>query len=89
MRSLATSRRSRVNSAASGFCWPSPGKACRGSASCSRTHLRRVLRWSPRSRAACGMLTPRSVTNLTASTLYSRLNRRLDVMFPSGLNKNT
>jgi hypothetical protein len=89
MRNWATSRRSRVSSAASGFCWPSPGKACRGSASCSRTHLRRVLRWSPRSRAPWAMLTPRSVTNRTASSLYSRLNRRLDVIPTSGLNKNT
>ena len=36
-----------------------------------------------------GQATPRSVTNRTASSLYSRLNRRLVRILTSGLNKNT
>jgi hypothetical protein len=41
-----------VSSACSGFSRPSPGKACTGSALCSRTHFRSTLGLSPKSRAA-------------------------------------
>jgi putative transposase len=42
----ATSRRSRVISASSGFCWPCPGKACSGSAR-FRTQPRNTFTCTP------------------------------------------
>lgn len=51
-----------------------PGKASRKSAANSRAHLRSTFSWTSRSRVACTTLTLRSRTNLTASSLYSRLN---------------
>src|SRR5690606_31570424 len=72
--SFATSLRSRSISSCSGFICPWPGKACCGSEANSRTHLRSTFSWRSRSRAACATATPRSFTNLTASSLNSRLN---------------
>ncbi len=71
----ATSRRSCVTSASSRFCWPTPGTACCGLARSSRTQFRNTFAWTRRSRAACAIVTPRSTTSRTASTLNSRLNR--------------
>ena len=50
------------------------GKATAGSAANSFTHRRNMFSCRSRSRAACATLTSRSRTNLTASTLNSRLN---------------
>ena len=72
--SLATSRRSRSISCCSGFTWPCPGMARRGSPSTSRIQRRSTLSAMPRSRQACATATPRSLTRLTASSLNSRLN---------------
>ncbi len=72
----ASLRRSRSISCCSGFIWPLPGNADWGSASASRTHLRSTFSCTSRSRAACATATPRSRTNLTASSLNSRLNFR-------------
>ena len=55
---------------------PCPGKAPPGSAPWSLTHLRKTLMWRSRSRAACGIVTPRTLTSFAASSLNSRLNLR-------------
>src|SRR6185437_2244986 len=77
--SLATSRLSRVISACSAFCWPWPGKACCGSDPNSFTHRRSTVPFTSRSRDACAIVTPRSVTSFTASTLNSRVNLRRSI----------
>lgn len=66
--------RSRSISSCSGFICPWRGNACCGSVDRSRTHLRSTFSWTSRSRAAWATATPRSLINLTASSLNSRLN---------------
>jgi hypothetical protein len=73
-RSRATSFFRAAISARSARIWPFPGKAAAGAAVSSRIQRRRTLSATSRSRAACATATPRSVTNLTASILNSRLN---------------
>ena len=58
-----TSRRSRASSACSGFICPWPGKACCESAAHSSTHRRNTVPCTPKSRAACATVTPRSWIN--------------------------
>src|SRR6185437_5238789 len=77
--SLATSRLSRVISACSAFCWPWPGKSCCGSEPNSFTHRRSTVPFTSRSRDACAIVTPRSVTSFTASSLNSRVNLRRSI----------